>query len=337
MVLMAWVLLAVLAVACSATLPGAAYALLWPAVLFATLGWLVALFAPSHALRVASLAGFVMMAMFWTGHMLALDAVAGFPMSQFKLLALFPLAFALESLLASYTPLPTLAALTTFAALAMAATVASLQTGYRPEHPRPLNLVYYEDADANEASWLVQDTPIDRAFMQQAGFPLAPSNFELAGVVPASAFRRAAIKAGLPAPSLEVLRREVDGDTVRLVGRIHSVRSGFMFGLAIPQGSAIRSVSVEGETLVTAERLAGAQPVWARLYGTADRPLAIVIAYRKDARARVALFERSALPNTAEAQGLVRLRPLSASPVHLGDGAFVFRMLDLPALPPAAP
>jgi hypothetical protein len=330
--LTAWLLLSAFGVATAATLPGAAYAFLWPALLFTLLAYVANALFRTDALSAASFAGFLAIAMFWTGHMLALDAVVGFPASQFKLLALLPMAWATLPLFASVSPIPKAVvaapAVATVAAAAMAASV----TGYRVDHPRPLNLVYYEDAGSGEASWLVQDTPIDRSFMRQAGFPESASPFNLAGVFPTSGFQMPAMRADLPAPRLEVLRREALGDRIRVTGRISSARAGFVFGFLIPAGSGITSVSAEGEPLLLAERLSSGQPVWARIFGTGDRPLSLTIEHRNDARPRFALFERSALPDTPEAHRLVSLRPKTASPVHAGDGAFVFRTIDLQAL-----
>ncbi len=247
-------------------------------------------------------------------------------------MALLPFAWATLPLFAFASPIPksvvAAPAVITVVSTALAASVM----GYRADHPRPLNLVFYEDADSGKATLLVQDTPIDRSFMNKAGFPDSAAAFNLAGVVPSSGFRRPAVRAGLSAPRLEVLRREALGDRIRVTGRVSSARAGFVFGFAIPAESGITSISVEGEPLVFAERLSSGQPVWARIFGTADRPLTFTLEHRKSAPARFALFERSALPDTPEAQRLLNLRPKNASPVHAGDGAFVFRTIDLPAL-----
>jgi hypothetical protein len=329
-----WLFVALLAVASAAALPGAAYAFLWPVIIFALVAGLGQFMVPAVAIRWASVAGFVTIAMFWSGHMLALDAVAGFPLSQFKLLALFPLAMALVPLFMMVAPLRiTVLAIPVVLTVATAA-LASTRPGYTPDNPRPLNIVYHQDADTGRARWLVHETPVDRVFMQRAGFGSAPESISLAGLVPTQAFTRKAASARLEAPRFELVTRKTRGDKVSLSGQIRSVRTGFVFGLIIPPDSGITAVTLEGQPLVSPERFAGGKPVWARIFGTADKPLSIAIEHDTDGMGRFTLFERSALPQTPEADRLLSLRPDNASPVHAGDGAFVFRSLDLKALTP---
>ena len=332
-----WLFLSLLATACAALLPGAAYALLWPAVLFALVAGIGQLIAPASAMRWASFAGFIAIAMFWSGHMLALDAVAGFPVSQFKLLALLPLAMALVPLFLIAAPLRTTVAALPLALMIAASALASTMPGFTPENPRPLNIVYHQDAAAGDARWLVQETPVDRAFMQQAGFGSSAETVELAGMVPVQAFTKKATSAGLAAPRLDIVSREERADTVVLSGSIRSVRQGFVFGLLLPAGSAVTSVTIEGQSVVSPERMQVNKPVWARIFGTADKPLSITIEHGKNGSGRIALFERSALPETPETRALLAQRPANASPVHAGDGAFVFQALDLKTLTPAVP
>lgn len=331
-----WVFLALLTALVSALLPGAAYAFLWPVIVFALVAGLGQFMAPAAGVRWACVAGFVAIAMFWTGHMLALDAVVGFPLSQFKLLALLPVALALVPLVMMAAPVRATVLATPLAVMGATAALAATMPGYTPDNPRPLNLVYHQDADAGDARWLVQETPVDHDFMGRAGFGASPETVSLAGLVPTKAYTRKATSAGLEAPRFVLLAREEGDGKVTLSGRIASVRAGFVFGLVIPPGSGITAVTVEGQPMVTPERLAGDKPIWARIFGTADKPLAITIEHEGKASARIALFERSALPETPEASTLRQLRPANASPVHAGDGAFVFRTVDLNALTPVA-
>jgi hypothetical protein len=330
-----WLVLSLFALASAAALPGAAYAFLWPVVIFALVAGLGQFIAPGPAIRWASVAGFVAIAMFWTGHMLALDAVVGFPLSQFKLLALLPMTMALVPLFMGGGPIRDTVIAIPVGLTVAAAAFASTMPGYTPDNPRPLNIVYHQDAETGEARWLVQETPVDRSFIQRAGFAASPEAFDLAGLVPTQAFTRKATSARLEAPRLNLLSREQRADRFVLTGTVSSVRAGFMFGLVIPAGSGITAVTLEGQTLVTPERLSGSRPVWARIFGTADKPLSITIEHGKQADGRIVLFERSALPDTPEARTLLASRPANASPGHAGDGAFVFRTLDLRTLTPS--
>jgi len=333
-ILVYWLCVALLALASAAMLPGASYGFLWPVAIFALVAGLGQFLAPTAALRWASVTGFIAIAMFWTGHMLALDAVVGFPLSQFKILALFPMAMALVPLFMMAAPLrSTVLAIPALLTVATAA-LASTMPGYTPDNPRPLNIVYHQDADTREARWLVQETPVDRVFMQRAGFGPSQQDIDLAGLMPIQAFTMKATSAHLEAPRLDLFSREQHGDKISLAGQVRSVRAGFVFGLIIPPGSGITAVMVEGQPLVSPERLASGKPVWARIFGTADKPLSISIEHDSNGTGRFTLFERSALPQTPEAERLLSMRPDNASPVHAGDGAFVFRSLDLKALTP---
>lgn len=332
-----WLFLSLLAVACAAMLPGAAYALLWPAMLFALVAGLGQFIAPSAALRWASVAGFVGIAMFWSGHMLALDAVVGFPLSQFKLVALFPLAAALIPLFCHAAPVRPITMAMPIAMLAIAAALASTMPGFTPDNPRPLNIIYHQDAASGEARWLVQETPVDREFMQRAGFGPSAQAVDLAGLVPTQAFARKATSEPLAPPRLDIVTREERADRILVSGTIRSARAGFVFGLLIPAGSGIISVTLEGQSFISPERLAAGKPVWGRIFGTADKPLAITIELEKSAAGRIALFERSALPDTPESSRILALRPANAGPVHAGDGAFVYTSVDLRTLAPAVP
>jgi hypothetical protein len=135
--LVAWTFLAILGVALAATLPGAAYALIWPVLVFAVAGWGLRLAGMRHAVHLASLACFVMIALFWVAHFIALDAVIGFNASGLKLVAAFPLALALVSLLQ-----PSKGRMMTLAASGLVMLAAAIAGGARRQQhqhrPQPL-------------------------------------------------------------------------------------------------------------------------------------------------------------------------------------------------------
>ena len=105
-------------------------------------------------------------------------------------------------------------------------------------------------------------------------------------------------------------------------------------GLAIPPGTGIRAVRVEGQPAVSPERLSGPDGVNLRIFGAAGDPVKLEIDFDPAKPATVVIFERSALPETPEARELVASRPLDANQVHGGDDALVFRKLDLKAVTP---
>lgn len=334
-----WLFLSLLAVACAATLPGAAYALIWPSLSVAAVGWIGKWSGRDTSMTMAASAGFLIAAFFWISHFIALDAVFGFNLSQFKLVALLPLALSMIPLLAMEGAawrgqLVNL----TIAALVMAAAtaLASQSHGFSADNPRPLNFVYYDDKSAGQPKWLVAETPSDEEYFKAAGFADKETSFKLAGLVEARGRFKPALDANLPAPAFSVDSvTNVRGHNL-VTGRLLAARSGFVMALGVAPGSGILAIRAKGQTVVSGERLAGTAPVTARLFGVADQPLQIEIEFDPAKPSKLVVLERSQLPDTADARTLLASRPANAAPVHSGDGALVFQQIDLATLKPAS-
>ena len=338
LLLVNWLLLSILATVCAATLPGAAYALMWPALVFAISGWAEARTKDDSTLKWSAAIGFAAIAFFWTSHFVALDAVFGFNLSQFKLVALAPLTLALAPLLAAGQGSDQArSAIVATAAILIGATLLSMQAhGFSSDHPRPLNFVYYDDRDFNQPKWLVTETPVDETFMRAAGFSPADQQFKMLGVYDAHGRLKPAVNANLDAPSLTFESISSSKGRTSILGSLRSARAGFVMGIAVPAGSGIKSISVEGQSAVDEERLAGKDPVGLRLFAVGDRALKVQIEFDPLKPSKIVLFERSPLPDTAEARQLLASRPADSAQVHSGDGSMVFRQMDLNALKPTS-
>ena len=329
-----WLVLCVLAVACAAFLPGASYALVWPALIVALMGWTETYFRPNAELVFTSAAGFAAAAFFWLAHFLALEAVLGFNASHFKLLALAPFALALSPIFASSAQRSNTPAILICSLIVAVASIIALRApAYSPDHPRPLNVIYYDDRAAKGPRWLIpSDLPPDEAFLKAAGFPDADEEFLQLGLLKGKGRFKPATNLGLPAPTLTVTNIATRGALTVLTGTLRSGRGGFVMGLAVAPGSGLQSLRIEGQDVFDSKQLGAATPAFARIFGLGVRDVAIEITFDPKAPAKITLFERSALPDAEEASALTSTRPLDAAPVHSGDGSLVALPLDLATL-----
>ncbi|MCE9523657.1 MAG: M28 family peptidase [Alphaproteobacteria bacterium] len=330
-----WLVLAILASACAAYLSGASYALVWPALIVAIVGWAETLLGKKSALTLTAGLGFAAIAFFWLAHMLALEAVIGFSLSQFKLLALGPFALALAPNFATApgaTRRAWPALLVCAAVVAIAAFFASRVQAFSPDHPRPLNIVYYDDKATNAPRWLISELPTDETFLKASGFSPQDEEYVQYGLFKTKGRFKAAIDQKLPPPVFAVAGITArDGLTV-VAGTLQAVRGGFVMALGVAPGSGVRTVRIDGQEVLGQARLGGKEPVTARLFGLALRPIAFEIAFDPTKPAKIVLIERSPLPESDEARALTAARPADAMPVHGGDGASVFVSIDLAAL-----
>lgn len=333
-VVLPWLVLSLLGVATAVLLPGGAYLLLWPSLLFALVLWMVGQVAPARAVMAARTAGAALAIFFWSLFPIALDALFGFRASHLKLAALLPLALALIPVFHVHGERRLAVPAAIAGAALLLAAIASQVPGRSKDYPRPLNLVYHLDADSRSASWLVQEAGVDPRFLQQAGFTPAPREFLLSGVVPAPAYTRDAADAGLRGPAILVREVEQLEAGARVHATVQAAHAGDLLGFVIAPDAGITSVRIEGQPLADAAQLAGT-PLVLRIYGAGDRPLSVQFECRSDARGRLVIFERSALPATEEAMRIVQLRPADSAPLRAGDGAHVFTTVELASLHPA--
>jgi len=330
-----WIVLALLAVAAAINVTGAAYPLLWPAFGVAVTAWIETLLrkSPARSLRVSGLIGFVLVAFLWLWLVLGLEMVLGFDLTQFRILALFPFSLALVPVFAASADprfrsawvLVSLCAVV----VAGAAAVANRTPAFAADHPRGLNITYYDDR-ANQPRWLVASVgPPDEAFLAARGFPARDEDYLQFGLLKARGRFKAAATQSLAAPSFDVKDVTTREGTTVMRGVLRSGRGGFLLGVGAAPGSGLRAIRVDGQDAISAAQLQGKDPALVRLWGMGTRDVPMEVAFAADAAPKLVLFERSLLPDSDEGRSLAAARPVDAAPAYSGDSAIVVVTTDL--------
>ncbi len=330
-----WIVLALLAVGTAIKVTGASYPLLWPAFGVAIAAWIetVARGGSARSLRVSGLIGFVLVAFLWLWLVLGLETVLGFDLTQFRILALVPFSLALVPVFAaSEKPRSRCAWVLVSLCIVVivgAAAVANRTPAFTTEHPRGLNIIYYDDRAA-QPRWLVGFVgPPDEDFLATRGFPARDEQYLQFGLLKARGRFKPAAAQDLPAPRFEVKDVATRDGTTVVRGVLRSGRGGFLLSAGVAPGAGIRSIRVDGQDAISAERLKGKEPVLVRLWGLGTREVPMEVAFAADARPRLVLFERSPLPDSDEGRALRSARPADAAAAYMGDSAVVIVTLDL--------
>lgn len=330
-----WIVLALLAVAAAINVPGAAYPLLWPAFGVAVAAGVETLLrgAPPRSLRVSGLIGFVLVAFLWLWLVLGLEMVLGFDLTQFRILTLVPFSLALVPVFAA-SPDPRFRSAWVLVSLcivvvASAAAVANRTPAYATDHPRGLNIIYYDDR-ANKPRWLAGFVgPPDESFLAARGFPARDEEYLQFGLLKARGRFKGAAAQSLAAPSFDVKDATTRDGTTVVRGVLRSGRGGYLLGAGVAPGSGIRSIRIDGQEAIGAEQLQSKNPALVRLWGLGTRDVPMEVAFASDAAPKLVLFERSPLPDSDEGRSLVAARPADAAPAYSGDSAIVIVTTDL--------
>jgi hypothetical protein len=344
LVLVTWFVLAGLAVAVAWFVTGASFLLIWPVLAFALVGWVEAATRRASTLGAAALVAFVAIAFFWVPYLLALELVLSFGLSEFKILVMTPFVLALVPVLAASVKNAQARSLPIAAlglAVVMAAAAASQTPAYAVDHPRGLNLTYYDDR-STAPRWLVGFVGApDAAYLQAAGFPAKEEDYLQFGLFESRGRFKPATDLKLDPPSL-VIDEVQTGDKLSIArGVLHGGRGGLQLALGVAPKSGVRSVRFAGQEVIDDARLARDEPATARIVGWGARDIPVEIAFDPNGPTEVLLIERSALPESAETQALLDARPKDAAPVHSGNSAIVIVKRDLrgsaPRATPSAP
>lgn len=333
--LVSWMLFALMSVALSWYLPGAAFFVLWPVVITALLLWVV-------PMPFAALAGTATLAFFSLPYVSFVELVLGFANTQFKILVIAPLCISLVSCVLLLVPRrewwPAAAMLLVSS---VSAFIAMQTPAYALNHPRGVNFLYYQDATP-PPDWIVTTLgATDEHFMHAQGLPPEDTSFMLMEILPVEARVKPASDVKLAPPVFEQLKVTRTGTKTTVLGVLIPARSGYQAGLGIPAGSGISSIRV-GEPildslsdpevsfeLVGQERLAQGKPIPVVINGLGGRRLPIEIVYDGNKPAELYIYERTALEAGPEADRLRASRPADAAPVHAGDASIVVQKVTL--------
>jgi len=335
LLLINWLVLSLIGVAVATTVSGASFLFIWPAAGVAFIGWVETFLRRTGPgrLGVTAVVGFVLAAFFSLPYLMALELVLGWNLSEFKILTLIPFALALVPVLAASIGTESRRAWAGAAACVgvalVAAIVASQMPAYAANHPRGLNIVYYDDRSTTP-KWLVGFVGApDERYLKATGFPAKDEPYVQFGLQDAHGRLKPAPDLHLAAPTLTTSEiAQVDGlDVWR--GTLRGARGGLQLALGIGPKSGIRAVRVEDQEVVDAARLAGDTPVFARILGVGEKDISVEIAFDPEASPSVVVIERSPLPDAPEAEALVAARPSDAAPVHSGDASVVVVKVNL--------
>ncbi len=337
LLLVNWVVLALLAVGVAFTIGGASYPFLWPVFGVAIAGWVETLVRKRHAhsLRVTSLVGFVLAAFFLLAFLLGLELVLGFDLSQYKILVLMPFSLALVPVFVASPGDRSRVAwgLSALCAVVVAgsAVVASQTRAYAANHPRGLNIVYYDD-QATKPRWLIGFVGApDEAFLKAQGFPEKDEEYYQLGLLKGQGRFKNATGPHLPAPSFTVGEVGTQGGITVVRGTLRSGRGGFQIGIGVAPNSGVQSIRLDSQQTVSVEQLKGKEPTFVRIWGVGTRDVPMEISFDAATAPKLTLYERSPLPESDEARALVAARPADAAPDYNGDSALVFVVIDLPS------
>jgi hypothetical protein len=279
---------------------------------------------------VTGLIGFVLAAFSWIGFLLGFELVLGFDLSQFKILLLIPFSLALVPVFAAASlgeearaawALSSLCALV----VAAAATVASQTPAYAANHPRGLNIIYYDD-HAAKPRWLVGfiGKP-DEGFLKAQGFPEQDEDYQQFALLKTRGRFKPATGQHLPPPSFTVREVATQVGTTVVRGVLRSGRGGYQVGFGIAPHSGIQSIRLDNQELIAADLLKSKEPTFVRFWGLGSREVPMEISFDANTAPKLILFERSPLPDVEETRALVAARPADGSRLRRRLGACLYR------------
>ncbi|HEU4687644.1 MAG TPA: M28 family peptidase [Vicinamibacterales bacterium] len=324
-----WMLIALVALAISLTLPGVSYLFLAPLLVYGT-GAVIESFVnrsescPPFIAAGAALVVAIYLALY---HFVLLDAVFNFDMAHAKAIPLVLLGLPMLPLTIAYVSredsrIPVVAGV---AIVAVASITAMLVPTHTSDRPRGLNLVYVQDHDAKTAQWhLESSSEPDAEMLGAMGFnpvsqPVSQQVMQFA-VMPGRAYVKPALDLGLQAPFVQI-DEDVERDGKRVVrGRIRSQREAFLLGLAFPAQSPLLSLRVDDQPVL--ESVTGDAEV-IHFYGSGNEPVRFELAARPQQPLTLTAFDLSGIASEREAREMLAKRPDTAASAHGGNRSIV--------------
>jgi hypothetical protein len=316
---------AVVALALALAAPAMAYLFLVPALTAGACGLLPGVrWGRPGAVAAASIAPGVAAALLWFPVLLPLYlgmGVLGLPVVFTLLALLFTAAAPLLSGAGTASGRPARTVRRAVALGLAAALVAALEIRFTPESPRPLSILFDQDAASGRARWLVGGAlpvpaPLSRA--EPFGGPEAPFPFTppLLRAVAAPAPPLAA-----PGPELRVIESAVAAGRRRLRLRLTSPRQAPVASVYVPTSAGIEEARIDGRLVPAppAGRVAPA-PGWRGLAGVTLPPGGCELQLVLRETRPLAWYVIDISPGLpAAGRRLLAARPATAAPVREGD------------------
>ncbi|MDT9002107.1 M28 family peptidase [Paucibacter sp. APW11] len=259
----------------AAALPGASYLLLWPVLPFLVLGLIGSIRGqlrtdvhpgPVRALLlgVASVPAVLLFVPVVQLLFEALTPQALYAMVAVQCLALLP-ALSLLELLTRRFLLPLVPAVLGVGLLAL----GSVSAGFDAERPKPDNLFFVQDADANKAYWISEDDELDPFTARFFGSAPKPQALpELFGGAAIPLWVNAAAPLTQPGPLVKVLEDKIVDGARQLTIQVSSQRQAPRLRVAV-EDIEVRAAKVAGHDY----RSASPRRWRIDVFGTADEPV----------------------------------------------------------------
>ncbi|MBV6422843.1 MAG: hypothetical protein NAOJABEB_00629 [Steroidobacteraceae bacterium] len=326
-----WVVMGLLALAVSLTVPGASFVFIVPLLVYGVLAVIEAFAMRSgHNLTwVAAPAAFVAASYLALYHFLQLDVMFNFDVAQAKVIPLLLLTLPLLPIaLAHVQRHGSRALIGAGSALVVgAAAVAMAVPTHTVDRPRGVNLLYVQDDAHASAQWQIQSFgEPGRALLDAMGFDAVKRPVLRLGVAPTDVYLKPATDRALATPVVEI-DEDFERDGQRIVrGRVQSRRPTFQLGLAFAAHSPVLGLRIEGQPV-----LAGADdaPRIVGVHGVGGDPVAFELIATPRAALSVVAFDIGPLMADREGDAMLARRPADAAPLHAGNQSIVLHHLSL--------
>lgn len=339
--LITWLLLAIISTALSYTIGGVTYLTLAPLLAF-LIGLSVDYFQSKRTGKglsfiFSSHAGFFIATYLGFYHFKLLELVFNFDNSALRAAMLLVMVFTLLPIAQAFYRLSANSFKAHIAMLALIITIGSgisISTpGFTPEKPEPLNIVYVENANTQEAFYTLEPyiawmtgTPTEH--FETMGFPEEKKEYPLHT-------RRGKMRPQLPSTYLALTPPQFDivtditSDGERyIVAELSAGHSGHELTLYFNEGAPLQSISIKGEVPLDQNRLENGR-INIGLSGTQEDTFRVKITATADIPFTLFLIEESnALPDTENTKDLIARRPIQTKANQMGDRSMVFRKIE---------
>jgi hypothetical protein len=310
-------------------MPGAAYILLLPAVVFAVAFSVEHLLRPAHYPAVAAWLGCIAAAWMAIYHFIFLDVLSIFQAAYLKTAMLGLGAMVAMPLAArSCGSLPVRRALLASLALTLLLTILGyIAPTYTVDTPRSVNVAYQQIEHSGSTAgtspsslWrLFTFGPADSEYAAAAGFPAKLEEFKRYGIRSSEAYLQPAPELNLPAPALVIESDSTEGDIRSIRGTLNSGRSGFMLGLSFPPDTPVLQLDTFGKTIINADNYKPERGAVATFVGFNNSPVKFELQVQAGSPFDVIAFELSAFPDNEAGHEIIAKRPDNAASIHFSD------------------
>ena len=339
--LITWLFLAIISIALSYTIGGVTYLTLAPLLAF-LIGLSVDYFQSKKIEKnlnftFSSHAGFFVAAYLGFYHFKLLELVFNFDNSALRAAMLLVMVFTFVPIAQAFYRLSANSFKAHIAILALIIIIGSgisISTpGFTPEKPEPLNIVYVENADTQEAFYTLEPyiawmtgTPTEH--FETMGFPdekieypLHTRNGKMRPQLPSTYL-------ALTPPQFDIVTDITSDGERHIVAELSTGHGGHELYLYFNEGAPIQSISIKGEVPLDQNRLKNGR-INIGLSGTQEDTFRVRMTAAADVPFTLFLMEESnMLPDTENTKDLIARRPAQTRANQMGDRSIVFKKIE---------